>query len=248
MSIDFSKVKTITIPEGSVKKITDSTGNILWEKGDPVVLYEGYYLTSHSAAKDTNYIDLGIKWNSEYKVEAYYYRPNVNSDYSRLFGTGWDTTREIQIDYPTSTGVGRLRALIGNNKDLTEYGTDTANAEYGFAVGNRGSKCEFWAYKNNNWAQVSTKTWSNNIGISEHNVRLFSATQGDRDGIAGIRFLKINGPSDLWSDEGALMLLVPAKKGTKYGMYDKNNSVFYPCITSGSGYFSITNLSGDRIA
>ena len=33
MSIDFSQVKTITIPEGSVTKITDSTGNILWQSG-----------------------------------------------------------------------------------------------------------------------------------------------------------------------------------------------------------------------
>ena len=31
MAIDFSQVKTITIPEGSVTKITDSTGNILWK-------------------------------------------------------------------------------------------------------------------------------------------------------------------------------------------------------------------------
>lgn len=30
MAINFSQVKTITIPEGSVTKITDSTGNILW--------------------------------------------------------------------------------------------------------------------------------------------------------------------------------------------------------------------------
>ena len=30
MPIDFSQVKTITIPEGSVTKITDSAGNILW--------------------------------------------------------------------------------------------------------------------------------------------------------------------------------------------------------------------------
>ena len=142
MAIDFSQVKTITIPEGSVTKITDPNGNILWQE-EPLVLYEGYYLTSHSAAKDTNYIDLGIKWDSKYKVEAYYYRPNVNSDYSRLFGTGYNTAREIQIDYPTPTGVGRLRALIGNNKDLTAYGTDTANSEYGFAVGNRGNQCEF---------------------------------------------------------------------------------------------------------
>ena len=32
MAIDFSKVKTITIPEGSVKKITDPNGNILWKE------------------------------------------------------------------------------------------------------------------------------------------------------------------------------------------------------------------------
>ena len=29
--IDFSSVKGITIPEGKVKKITDSSGNVLWE-------------------------------------------------------------------------------------------------------------------------------------------------------------------------------------------------------------------------
>ena len=32
MAIDFSQVKTITISEGSVTKITDSTGNILWKE------------------------------------------------------------------------------------------------------------------------------------------------------------------------------------------------------------------------
>ena len=33
MEIDFSQVNTITIPEGSVTKITDSNGNILWQSG-----------------------------------------------------------------------------------------------------------------------------------------------------------------------------------------------------------------------
>ena len=32
MAIDFSQVKTITIPEGSVKKITDPTGAVLWKE------------------------------------------------------------------------------------------------------------------------------------------------------------------------------------------------------------------------
>jgi hypothetical protein len=31
MAIDFSRLKAITIPEGSVKKITDSTGVVLWK-------------------------------------------------------------------------------------------------------------------------------------------------------------------------------------------------------------------------
>ena len=31
MAIDFSQVKAITIPEGSVCEITDSAGNLLWE-------------------------------------------------------------------------------------------------------------------------------------------------------------------------------------------------------------------------
>ena len=32
MAINFSQVKTITIPEGSVKKITDSNGVVLWKE------------------------------------------------------------------------------------------------------------------------------------------------------------------------------------------------------------------------
>ena len=32
MAYDFTGVKAITIPEGSVKKITDSAGNVLWQK------------------------------------------------------------------------------------------------------------------------------------------------------------------------------------------------------------------------
>ena len=52
MAINFSQVKTITIPEGSVKKITDSNGNILWKaqtaewrtvwSGIQKIGYEGY--------------------------------------------------------------------------------------------------------------------------------------------------------------------------------------------------------------
>ena len=41
MAIDFSQVKTITIPEGSVTKITDSTGNIFWKSAGWHTVWEG---------------------------------------------------------------------------------------------------------------------------------------------------------------------------------------------------------------
>ena len=41
MAIDFSQVKTITIPEGSVKKITDSNGNTLWQGSGWHTVWEG---------------------------------------------------------------------------------------------------------------------------------------------------------------------------------------------------------------
>ena len=41
MAIDFSQVKTITIPEGSVTKITDSTGNTLWQGAGWHTVWEG---------------------------------------------------------------------------------------------------------------------------------------------------------------------------------------------------------------
>ena len=58
MAIDFSQVKTITIPEGSVTKITDSTGNILWKEqpnnwhtiweGNQTIKYQPGYGTTGS--------------------------------------------------------------------------------------------------------------------------------------------------------------------------------------------------------
>ena len=41
MPIDFSQVKTITIPEGSVTKITDSNGSILWQSAGWHTIWEG---------------------------------------------------------------------------------------------------------------------------------------------------------------------------------------------------------------
>ena len=57
MAIDFSQVKTITIPEGEVTKITDSSGNVLWQGASWHTIWEGSqtcYATesSHSGSVD----------------------------------------------------------------------------------------------------------------------------------------------------------------------------------------------------
>ena len=61
MAIDFSEVKEITMPEGSVKKITDSNGNILWQGAGWHTVFEGNFnrtINSNSGRPIINICDL----------------------------------------------------------------------------------------------------------------------------------------------------------------------------------------------
>ena len=61
MAIDFSQVKTITIPEGSVTKITDSNGNTLWQGVGWHTVFEGNWsktINSNSGRPVINICDL----------------------------------------------------------------------------------------------------------------------------------------------------------------------------------------------
>lgn len=249
MAIDFSQVKNITIPEGSVKQITGPNGIILWKQEDPVILYEDYYLTSYSSTKNSNYIDLGIKWNSKYKVEGAYMVPVPSSDqdYGRMFGTGWNTANEIQLDYQGS-GY-NLRALVGNQFSRNATSTSTINTKYQFAYGDRGtSKSSLWVKTpSQDWTRQGAE-WDTGDKTSSYNIGVFTCTQGDRDGKYGINYLQINGPESLWQPGDAIMYLVPAKKGDTYGLYDKNHSQFYPGIVANGGQFKITDVNGNQIA
>lgn len=247
MAINFSQVKSLTIPEGDVKSISIG-GVTVWQKNLPYELYENYYLTSHSYTYNTNYIDLGIKWNNNWKLEGKFYKPTTTTQWGRLLGTGYDTSTEVYVNYDAETN-GDFVINYGNTYISKLSNANTINTEYNFSFGNRGSSCECWFKKpNENWLSFGT-TWSPSNTNSTHNLRLFSNEQSDRDGIFGISKIQINGPSDLWSEAGALMLLVPARRKSDdvLGMYDKNNNVFYPVTTSGDGYFTITDVNGTSI-
>ena len=65
MAIDFSKVKTITIPEGSVKKIIDSTGAVLWGS-ETAFPYRRLEYIKFSGAEYINTF-LAVPGNTSYK-------------------------------------------------------------------------------------------------------------------------------------------------------------------------------------
>ena len=224
-------------------------GPVVEENWDGITTYPNDYLRSYSSVKDTNYIDFGFKWNSQWRIEGYYYRPSGAIDYGRILGTGSDRIEEIEIDYPFSGSSGRQRQLIGNSvaNTVSTY-TQYTYERYGFACGNRGSNCESWYWTNSRGWNKFGDSWSNSLGLSNYNLRFFSCSQGDRDGRFGIGNVKIMGPNELWDDNGAVYYFVPAKSGDTYGMFDTVHLKFYPVTTSGNGRFNITDVNGNVIA
>lgn len=92
MSIDFTGVTAVTIPEGNVVKITrKSDGNIIWEKPETGGLPDGYTQTAYIRATGTQYIDTGYIATSEnYRIKCgFYFDTIVNNTVP--FGGGAST-------------------------------------------------------------------------------------------------------------------------------------------------------------
>ena len=70
MAIDFSQVKTIMIPEGSVKKITDSTGNILWKEQSAGwrTVWEGSQKIGYGGWTGREYLFANVPYSNELKI------------------------------------------------------------------------------------------------------------------------------------------------------------------------------------
>ena len=82
MAIDFSQVKTITIPEGSVTKITDPTGNILWQSGSWHTIWEGSEtITATKSGNDAPVIS-GTKENFAQTAAGTGHTPKIRITFS----------------------------------------------------------------------------------------------------------------------------------------------------------------------
>ena len=121
MAIDFSQVKTITIPEGSVKKITDSNGVVLWwsKAAFPYrrlqyIKFSGaeYVDTNAKLPAGTGYkrFDLAINWQdaSNWGVNGFdsdtnnRFNMGVNGSRHSRYGSGSTNTWEDSDGYSIS--------------------------------------------------------------------------------------------------------------------------------------------------
>ena len=70
MAIDFSQVKTITIPEGSVKKITDSNGNTLWQGAGWHTVWEGSQKIGYEGWNGDEYLFATEPYSKNLKIRV----------------------------------------------------------------------------------------------------------------------------------------------------------------------------------
>ena len=82
MAIDFSQVKTITIPEGSVTKITDSTGNTLWQGVGWHTIWEGNKTCSIKANGNNDPTIIGNENNFAQTAVGTGYTPKIRITFS----------------------------------------------------------------------------------------------------------------------------------------------------------------------
>lgn len=228
MAMDFSKVKSITIPEGSVSKITISN-KIVWQKGDTSPYTELPYLVATDASRA--WIDLGIPYQNgcraEYKI--------THKGVANIFGVFYTTER--------------CRGYVETSRAIFNVGTAASNAVYPSIEGlTNNTVYTITCQANPNVTitvngQTQTRdldtqylTWDS----SPHNMYLFAIHRTDTDartwGTRVIHYFKY------WDVNGNLLLdLIPVerKSDSVLGMFNKVNGQFLTNIADGTFYKQI---------
>lgn len=171
MAIDFSQVTTITIPEGSVTKITDSNGNILWQAGGQSegwhTIWEGNKTCSLTKSGTSAPVVSGEEQNFAHTVAGTGYTPkiritfsysNTNTDYSNwnnIFSI--NNSNKTTISSPvTIEAVKYFNSFLNTNVCLILCAYNDKQAYLGVGLKSK-------ADKNNNMINISlTKHVSGN--------------------------------------------------------------------------------------
>lgn len=227
-NLDFSKVKSITIPEGSVSKITISN-KIVWQKGDTSPYTELPYLVATDASRA--WIDLGIPYQNgcraEYKI--------THKGVANIFGVFYTTER--------------CRGYVETSRAIFNVGTAASNAVYPSIEGLTNNTVYTITCQANPNATITVNgqtqtrdldtqylTWDS----SPHNMYLFAIHRTDTDartwGTRVIHYFKY------WDVNGNLLLdLIPVerKSDSVLGMFNKVNGQFLTNIADGTFYKQI---------
>lgn len=228
MAINFSKVKTLTIPEGSVSKITISN-KIVWQKADASPYTELPYLVATDDSKA--WIDLGIPYQNGCRAECkitlkgaanifgVFYTTQRCRGYLNtavaVFNVGVDATNNV---YPTVSGLTNdtvYTITCQANPDIPNAAIVVDDRQHVLTV-------------HTDWL-----TWDS----SPHNMYLFAINRADTDTrINGIRIFHY---FKYWDVNGNLLLdLIPVQRNSDgvLGMLNKVNNQFLTNISTGTFY------------
>lgn len=236
MAMDFSKVKSIIIPEGSVSKITISN-KIVWQKPDANPYTELPYLVATDASRA--WIDLGIPYQNgcraEYKITLKGTGNICGVFYTAERCRGYVNSSEAVFNVGTSASNGVYPKINGLTTDTVYTITNQANPNVTITVNGQ-------TQTNNINSQYLT--WDS----SPHNMYLFAINRTDMNsrtwGTRVIHYFKY------WDVNGNLLLdLIPVQRKSDgvLGMFNKLNGQFLTNIADGTFYKELPANASDYV-
>ena len=235
-NLDFSKVKSLTIPEGSVSKITISN-KIVWQKIDLSPYNVLPYLVATDASRA--WIDLGIPYQNgcraEYKI--------THKGTGTIFGVFYTTQR--------------CRGYLNTNEAVFNVGTEASNAVYPTINGITTDTVYTITCQANPNATIIVNGQTNTTNLdtqylnwdsSPHNMYLFAVNRTDPNlrtwGTRVIHYFKY------WDVNGNLLLdLIPVERKSDgvLGMFNKGNGELLTNIADGTFYKELPANTSDYV-
>lgn len=237
--MDFSKVKTLTIPQGSVSKITISN-KIVWQKADTSPYTELPYLVATDASKA--WIDLGIPYENgcraEYKITV-----KGSANIFGLFNTttrcrGYLSTYDAVFNIGTSASTSVFPSISGLTTDTVYTITCQANPDIPNAAVVVDDRQQVLT------VETDWLTWDS----SPQNMYLFAVHRTDTDtAVQGIRVIHY---FKYWDVNNNLILdLIPVQRNSDgaLGMLNKVNGQFLANISTGTFYKELPANASDYV-
>lgn len=239
MAMNFSKVKSINIPEGSVSKITISN-KIVWQKIDLSPYNVLPYLVATDASRA--WIDLGIPYQNGCRAE---YKITLKGG-GTIFGVFY-TTERCRGYLQTHEAVFNVGTSVNYTVFPTVNGL-TANTVYTITCKAYPNELNASITVNGQTVEsVASKVYMD-WDSSPHNMYLFAANRKDTDarswGTRIIHYFKY------WDINGNLLLdLIPVERKSdgKLGMFNKLNGQFLTNIADGTFYKELPANTSDYV-